>query len=661
YSTPTDVRQENLAKGVFKMSLYSLLTLTVIDSSVYGATPTTLTAYTECVLSDGGVSSTYLDNGFTVRLQFVDYGITVPLTVTVEKGALCVAVDTAGIEETTATWVRTLSLLPYFGAGNSQAEGYMLVPDGSGALIRFNNGKTAAAFYEAELYGADLSKAGVTNKLTTQQSYLPVFGLQNGDKGFLAVVDGAAANAAVHAEVAGKRTTYNAVSTVFTLRDANTVTIGDNQITDYEDDVKDVGTLSVRYYFYGDGGGYSRMASLYREYLREEQELGTGAPGGAAYVQVLCSYPETRSFLGFSYLRQAPLTTYGEAAELLQDLQAAGVEELAAVLKNWDKGSVQETLTQKVQPASVLGGGRGLSRLTAYGEEAGIPLYLTTRTMAYRKGGLFTNFREAARNIDNVSIRRYPYSLSTFRQDTEARPQYLLAPSRLEDKVETLARRFAKESLTRIGVDDLATMAYADYTRTTGTTKSGSVACAVRALATLQAAGMTMVSEGANAYALPYLTAVLGTPASHSGYDIEDEAVPFSQLVLNGVMEYTTPALNLSSSEPDLFLWALESGSQLLYVLAREGETLEGAYSRYYSIDSWDWTRTAAQRYATYREIWNKTDGMAIASHEALVPGVALVTYENGSRLLVNRSAGVAETAYGTVDAGSFVFTEGEG
>ncbi|MBQ8684407.1 MAG: hypothetical protein IJ518_07840 [Clostridia bacterium] len=659
YSTPADVKEEKLAKGVFKMSLYSLVTLNVIDSATNSASASTLTSYTECVLSDGGVEYAYLDNGFTVSLKFVDYGITVPLSVTLQDGALCVAVDTAGIKETTATWVKSLTLLPYFGAGNSQAEGFMLVPDGSGALIRFNNGKTAAAFYENELYGADLSKVSTTNKLVTQQSYLPVFGLQSGNSGYLAVVDGAAANAAVHAEVAGKRTSYNGVSAVFTLRDASVVSIGDNQITDYEERIKDIGSLSVRYYFYANGGGYSEMASLYRTYLQKEQGLTASATNTGAYLQVLNSVPQTQSFLGFDYLRQQATTTYDETVTMLDTLQKAGMNHLSVVLKNWDTGSVKETITKRVQVSGALGGKKAFSRLMSYGEKAGIPLYLTTRTVAYRQGGLFAGFRDAARSIENVSIRRYAYSLSTSREDLETRPQYLLSPTRLMDKVTVMAKNFAKKERTHIAVDDLATMLYADYTRSASTTKSGSVGYITKALASLQEQEMTMVSEGANAYALPYLQAVLGAPASHSGYDIEDEAVPFYQLVLNGLIDYTTPALNLSSDGQDLFLWALESGSRPLYVLAQEGENLEGAYSRYYSIAYDGWTATAAAQYAAFREIWDKTDGMAIASHQLVAKQVALVTYKNGATLLVNRSANRAETPYGTVEAESYVFTEG--
>lgn len=660
-SSPVDREEEEFAKGVFKMSLSSLLTLTVVDSNSNSATESTLTCYTECVLSDGGVTYEYLDNGFRVILRFVDYGITVPLEITLEDGALCAAVDSKKIEETTASWIRTLSILPYFGAANQSAEGYLLVPDGCGALIRFNNGKTTANLYEEEVYGADLSKVSDTSKRVAQQAYLPVFGLNNGENGYLAVIDGGAANASIRAEVAGKRTSYNAASAFFTLRDSNVTSIGDNQVTDYEEKVKDIGRMSVRYYFYSNGGGYSEMARLYRSHLMEQQGMEQKDVSRAAYIQVLNSYPKESSFLGFSFKKQEELTSYDETRVLLERLMTGGVDTVRAVLKNWDTGSVKESITQKPQISSALGGSKAFWRLQEFGEEKQVPLYLSTRLAGYRSNGWLANMKDAARNISNVNIKRYDYSLSTSRQDIATDPQYLLAPSRLMQKTEKLAAAFHKKNLNTISVDDIATMVYADYTKGSPSTKSQTAESFTKALEHLRQQGMTMTSEGANGYALPYLNAVVSVPVTHSGFDLEDEAVPFYQLVLNGVMEYTTPAVNLSSDPRSMFLKALETGSNLHYLLADNGGgTLEGTrYSRYYSLDCEDWLETMMEQYAEYRQVWEKSGGMVIADHMLLEKDVTVTTYANGCRLVVNYSGAAVETAYGWVDAGDYLLAEG--
>ena len=47
-----------------------------------------------------------------------------------------------------------IDLLEFFGAAGSEEEGYLFVPDGSGALIYLNSGKKDSA-YIASVYGRD--------------------------------------------------------------------------------------------------------------------------------------------------------------------------------------------------------------------------------------------------------------------------------------------------------------------------------------------------------------------------------------------------------------------------------------------------------------------------------------------------------------------------
>ena len=57
--------------------------------------------------------------------------------------------------------IKTLQVLPYFCAAPAGSEGWLLVPDGGGAQIRFDNGKTLQTPYYSDLYGWALSRAGV--------------------------------------------------------------------------------------------------------------------------------------------------------------------------------------------------------------------------------------------------------------------------------------------------------------------------------------------------------------------------------------------------------------------------------------------------------------------------------------------------------------------
>ena len=74
-------------------------------------------------------------------------------------------------------------LLENFGAASAQENGYLFVPDGSGALIYYNNGKTSRQSYTAQVYGADWSVNFLSDQKpeydTNLSIKLPVFGAVN--------------------------------------------------------------------------------------------------------------------------------------------------------------------------------------------------------------------------------------------------------------------------------------------------------------------------------------------------------------------------------------------------------------------------------------------------------------------------------------------------
>ena len=51
----------------------------------------------------------------------------------------------------------SITPLPMFGAGSTDDEGFLFVPEGGGAKINFNNGKLAQASYESKVYGRDMA------------------------------------------------------------------------------------------------------------------------------------------------------------------------------------------------------------------------------------------------------------------------------------------------------------------------------------------------------------------------------------------------------------------------------------------------------------------------------------------------------------------------
>ncbi|MBQ4156529.1 MAG: hypothetical protein IJD86_00090, partial [Clostridia bacterium] len=89
-----------------------------------------------------------------------------------------------------------LTLLPMFGAQGVEQEGYMLVPEGGGALINYNNGKLKQNSYFANLYGWDYAQKR-KEVVSETQALFPVFGMTANGGSFICVIEGASAYAGI--------------------------------------------------------------------------------------------------------------------------------------------------------------------------------------------------------------------------------------------------------------------------------------------------------------------------------------------------------------------------------------------------------------------------------------------------------------------------------
>ena len=199
--------------------------------------------------------------------------------------------DVGELNEKVTFPLESIDMLPYFGAADPAQQGDIFVPDGSGALIHLNNGKTNAGGYIAPVYGRDnSSEPKKSERLTKRLVHLPVFGMRQGARAFLGIIEEGAALAKIRAEVAGRINSYNSVSAEFTTMPVTTVGFGAVKITE---DAKEIdianeesgistvhqnrlyqGDIKIRYAFLdGKDAGYVGMAKYYRGYLMKRKGL----------------------------------------------------------------------------------------------------------------------------------------------------------------------------------------------------------------------------------------------------------------------------------------------------------------------------------------------------------------------------------------------------
>lgn len=176
--------------------------------------------------------------------------------------------------------ITRVQLLPAFFAAKAGEQGYLFVPDGSGAIIEFETPKGAKGVYNQPVYGADLALAGGAENEKIEQIYMPVYGIVRGSDAVLAVIESGDAYASITADVAMRTSSYYSVSSAYSIlpwtqaslqgepyfENKHLVSRNYKNVYQARPQSEDI---MVRFRFLsGDDACYSGMARLYRDDLR---------------------------------------------------------------------------------------------------------------------------------------------------------------------------------------------------------------------------------------------------------------------------------------------------------------------------------------------------------------------------------------------------------
>lgn len=659
YSNPKDRASDLTAKGVAKMNLSSQLLVQFIDTNDNNKTITN--TYTGSV-QQGGARFAKIDNGFAAIYTFPEFNVTIPVEITLQDGFVNVCVRYDSIEENGSAVVTQLTVMPYFGAGGSNEEGYLLVPDGSGAIINFNNGKHSVGNYSESVYGLDAAEYHYSMQKYTQKVTMPVFGIQSTGQGLLAIIDSGAANMTINGEVSGRRTSYNAAFTSLDVRLPIISVIGTEQVTDYPEDRIDIGDINIRYYLFAGDGGYNEMAKIYREYLISEKGMEPASDFSKMYIEIINSYNRKTSFLGFPYTKTEELTTFDETAQIAENFISQGVRDMSFILRNYNRSTVNGKLTDAGGYLWSLGGRSGFNAMKEYLESEEIGLYLMTDLIRYSKSSkLFSRSSDAVRNVNNSPAKTYDYSLSTYVAD-KSKPYFFLQPNKLLENVKKLIEDLTSFGVSNVAINDIANNTYADSGKESPISKTRTVDKYLEALKLMSDGKAHVLAQTANSYVFPYVSDIIAAPIESSMLCMEDESVPFYQMAISGLVSYSVPAINHSSTMDEMFLKSIETGSALYFVLAgNDGEMLEDTiYQQFYSIDPDYWTSIVAEKYEQIDQVFEHTGNKIITGHYKLGENVFRTAYENGTVVIVNYNTTDYASEYGVINAMGYLLVESE-
>lgn len=636
-SNPEDALEDKIAFGQNKTLVRSLLDVTYVDdqSCFY-----TVNNYQGSVM-EGKYSCEYQENGIAINFQFDEQDFEIPCYFGLEDDHFVAKIISDQVKQYGKLQVSAVSLLPFFGAGGLEDTGYLVVPDGSGALISFNNQKQGYQSYSQNVYGRDYSLNLQNTTLVTENATMPVFGIRKNDAAMLAVISEGEYQAQINAEVARKRTSNNTVySTVnYVQSESNTLLAGgdneevfvmlskqQNQYSDY----------AVSYYFLDKGAGYSDMAVRYRNYLKSTAGMeDRRVSQKAAELSFIGGIDVRKTMLGVPYRTVEALTSFESLTENVSELLAGGADSFQ-VSMNWlEKGGSEGKISDRVSFDKALGGKKGYNAMKKKLSEADIPFYPVYDPVTIRHNGNGYSSYKAARNITRSAAAQYDYLLSSGNKDAGKKPDYLLSPKYVTKVMSELLESAEKKGVKELGLAGMAQKVYSDFgSAEISRNEAGDLW--EKALGDAAKATDSLMVRGANAYAFPYADVLTEVPTDCSDYDVEDGAIPFYQIVMSGSSAMYSKPVNVNGNIRDALLRSVEYGVSPSFLCMSAGtEALQDTdYQQYFSI-SFDSLKEQIQ------EAVKELDGLTvlgekIKNHSCVENGVYVTSFENGSDVYVN-------------------------
>lgn len=263
---------------VWQGTAQSLIKLNYSNSinSVQILSTTPVQAGAECVAHK-------IKNGVKFVYDFTALKIEIAVCLWIEDDQLVFRIPYNEIKEYGIAVVTSVEVMQFMGSAADTDEGYFLYPDGSGALVEFqkmSQKKLTAKSYSWLVYGAADEYLENTDYSLSENGdfYLPVFGAQVNNSGFVAVISEGDTDAKINLYTSALAVKRSRICCEFVYRRTYDVYVtnldGDSEITSKFTNMGDEiieGDREVRYIFLAQTGTYSEMAVAVRDYM-----LGTG-------------------------------------------------------------------------------------------------------------------------------------------------------------------------------------------------------------------------------------------------------------------------------------------------------------------------------------------------------------------------------------------------
>lgn len=585
----------------------------------------------------------YMEDSVECHVDMDTLGISFTVRMQLQGENLSLKVVEGSMAETGDCKIKELSFLPFLGSTlEDEIPGYFFVPDGCGALIRFQKAITYTSGIEGRIYGKDPgidSLMEATNLMASRGNdymveenvmTLPIFGIVHGDgqNGIMAVIDSGEEQTYITASASGYLTKYNWITAKFAYRASymKPINKAGTGIYTAQEERNEINPGITYIFLNGREAGYSAMAVRYRDMLYEQGVL-SAQTDKSSQIPLWVSVIGVEIKKGVLFDTLEPFTTVEQGRKITGDLAERGINNLSVAMYGWEKGGLngadygETSLERKVGRRSALEEWKS-SVVVAGGE-----FYL------YKNAGQANEDQVNKRLQVAVNMSNAYAAYTVDNQDMMYSDAYVIRPGMVVAAIEDVNRDMEGYSFC---LDYIGNAPLSDYTRGGGTTRKETMEMFADVLETLENGSVAVFDP--SQYMWDAVDTYLDTPMSSSQYIFETDSVPFLQMVIRGAMDYHVPYMNLGFYSDYTILKAIEYGAYPAFIVA-DAESYELAdtpLENMFSVNYEDWSDNIENAYKKISGALNSVQGAKIINHEMVAVGVACVTYDNGVTILVN-------------------------
>jgi len=582
-----------------------------------------------------------------------------------------------------------VSILPFFGAGSLEDDGFILVPSGSGGVINFNNGQYREMAFELPVYGVDFLTTVLFPQME-QPTRLPVFGIQNNNAAFLAHIYSGQALGTVHADVAaetigvGGTSAHNNAWFSFLLRQSMNVGMGGipgggGDMTVVQNIIY-TGDITVMYHFIAEENpGVGGMAQAYQGFLVDEGILTPlNGPGDRSfYLDILGAIDVQRHFLGTPYMSLEVMTSLEDAHGFLDTLNASGVNRVQMQLHGWFNRGINHDVAKQVNPIRGVGNARELQEMNTRLQLNGGGLHpvVNFQLTNYFSRNFSRNF-ESARDpggyfgfMSRVARDMMFTRFSIHRNDWFVIIHPAVIPFHVDEFIPNFERR--------VGIDGLALADMGDILsesihRRDAVDREHSRLISVSQMERLNENFHNLVVFGGNDYSLAFASHIVDAPTETDRFHKIDYDVPFYSMVLHGFIEFAGRPANMRENFSPLtvLLNSMTTGASPRYILSAlpTRHAQFSPHERFYSTHYVNWMDTAILHYEIFNNVYRHLRAERIVGFDVLAGGqydimgseqVTVTVFSNGTRIYVNNTGNEFVAGEVTIPPQWFVVTGG--